>query len=63
MEQLKRMRTINEALTMIKESDPYSSITYNSIKVLCKKGLIPSIKIGNRVLLNFDALLDYLQAR
>lgn len=61
MEQVKRMRTITESLKLIKESDNNSSITYNAIKKLCKENKVPNIKIGNRTILNFDALLDYLQ--
>ena len=60
---LKRMRTIPESLKLIKENDPDSSITYNAIKVLCKKEIIPYIHIGNKIVLNFDALLDYLNQR
>ena len=57
---IKRMRTINESLKLIKELDPNSSITYNAIKVLCLENKIPSIKVGNRIILNFDSLITYL---
>lgn len=60
---LKRMRTISESLKLIKSTDPDSSITYNAIKVLCRGNKIPYINIGNKIVLNFDALLDYLNAR
>ena len=61
MEQVKRMRTIKESLKIIKEADKNSSITYNAIKKLCTNGSIPYIMIGNRIILNFDALIDYLK--
>ncbi len=60
MNEIKRMRTINESLKLIKELDPKSSITYNAIKVLCLDNKIPSIKVGNRIILNFDSLITYL---
>lgn len=54
------MRTINEAVILIKESDPDSAITYHSIRRLCDQNVFTVVKIGKKYLINFDELLNYL---
>jgi len=54
------MRTINEAVILIKESDPDSAITYHSIRKLCDQNVFTVVKIGKKYLINFDELLNYL---
>lgn len=54
------MRTINEAVILIKESDPDSAITYHSIRRLCDQNVFTVVKIGKKFLLNYDELLNYL---
>ena len=58
---LKRMRTITEALNMIKEADHNTSITYYAIKKLCLENKITYIRIGNKIILNYDELLECLK--
>lgn len=60
MSQTTRMRYPAQALAELKKEDPNTPITVNFIRSLAKKGLIPSIKIGRKYLINFDKLLDYL---
>lgn len=57
---VKRMRTIKECVKMLKEEDPNSAITYNTIRTLCLNNQVSFIKIGTRYLVNYDSLLDYL---
>jgi hypothetical protein len=56
-----RMRTIRESLSLIKETDEKTAITYNFIRRLCLSGKINSFTLGKKILLNYDELLDYLQ--
>ena len=37
-----------------------SGLSYKWLKRLCDEGKIPHIKSGNRILINFDRLIDYL---
>ena len=60
MEKVKRMRTINECVKMIKEEDPDSAITYNTIRSLCLAKKIRFIRVGTRYLIDFDSLMEYL---
>ena len=55
-----RIRTINEVLELIKKDDKETAITYNFIKNLCLNGNVPSYKTGNKLLLNYELLIKFL---
>lgn len=55
-----RMRSIYEALNMIKADDPETALTYNSIKSLCLNGYVRYFCSGKKIILNFDDLLSIL---
>lgn len=56
-----RMKTINESVKLIKDSDPDSAITYNFIRSLCKSKSIMCFTIGRKVILDFDNLLQTIR--
>ena len=58
--EMHRMRTINDALYYLKSHDPETSITSYTIRTLCKKRVIWTVRVGNRILLDLDSLLAYL---
>ena len=53
------MRTINECLRDIKEKDPKSAITYNSLMTLCKEEKVNSFRSGVMWLIDWDDLALY----
>ena len=55
-----RMRTIREALKLVKALDPNTSVTYNFIKQACETNAIPSIRLNKKYLVNLDELLKLL---
>lgn len=57
---LARMRTINEALTLIKAQDPETAVTYNFIRKLLDGDRVRHFRSGSRYILNFDDLLNEL---
>ncbi len=57
---LARMRSIYEALDLIKESDPNTALTYNSIRKLCLDGQIRYFRSGKKIILNYDDLTKLL---
>lgn len=57
---LLKLRTINETVKQIKELDPATSVTYNFIRKLCKDNKIKYIKCGNKILINYDDLMNFL---
>lgn len=55
-----RMRTINEAIAAIRESDPQTAFTPTALRRMIKRGEIPSISVGNKYLVNLDTVISYL---
>ena len=55
-----RMRTISEALAIIKKSDPATSVTANCIRSLCKNRTIRCVMAGTKILVNMDDLITLL---
>ena len=52
------MNTINETARLCKEKQ--IGISRNHIRYLATNGLIPSVKIGNKILINWEQLINYL---
>ena len=57
---LPRMRVAAECFKMIKHEDPASRISLHYIRQLSNSGAIPTVKSGNRLLINYDKLIEYL---
>lgn len=55
-----RMRSCPEIICELKEIDPHTALTVSGLRRLIKEGKLKSVKVGNRNLVNFDQLLDYL---
>lgn len=60
MSNLPRMRTVRECLKQLHEDDPDTAISEHFVRRLAKTGKIPTLFAGNRTLLNYDALCDFL---
>ena len=56
-----RMRFASQALEELKREDPDTPITLHYIRTLARKGLIPCVQIGRRRLINYDALIAFLE--
>ena len=52
------MNTINETARLCKEKN--IGISRNHIRYLANNGLVPSVRIGNKILINWDKLMEYL---
>lgn len=55
-----RMRTISEAVSEIRAEDPHTAVTPYRIRQLILTGSLPSVRAGNKYLVNLDLLLEYL---
>ena len=55
---MKLMNTINETAKLCKEEGV--GLSRNHIRYLANSGEIPSVKIGNKVLINWKKLMEYL---
>lgn len=58
---LNRVRTIDGCIAWIKEQDNQTALTKTALRSMVIKGLIPTVMVGNKYLINLDTLLVYLQ--
>lgn len=56
-----KMRTIRKAMSELKEMDSHCCVSEYWLRQAVKNGTIPSFTSGNRVLINFDKLIEYLE--
>lgn len=57
------VRTIKGALEELKAIDPNTSITLYAIRKMVKQNKIPYIKTGNKILINMDNLIHYIEGK
>lgn len=57
---LHRMRTVDESVAEIKALDAKSAVTSNCVRTLCKDGKVHCVFTGKKILVDLDALLQYL---
>ena len=57
---LPRMRSIYQAIDMIKKEDPDTQVTYHLVKKMCSDKKIRCFNSGNKIILNFDDLVELL---
>ena len=55
-----RMRTIFEAIELIKEQDPNTAVAPYTIRMLAKTKQIRSFYTGKKLIINFDDLLKLI---
>lgn len=55
-----RVRSIPETYQMLKADDPDSRITPSMLRRWVADGTIPCIRVGRKILLNYDSVLEYL---
>lgn len=55
-----RMRSIYDALDLIKQKAQDTALTYNSIKNLCLTDKIRYFLSGKKIILNYDDLVAFL---
>ena len=58
-----KMRTINEALSLIKAADPDTAINYRLIKNLLDENKIRHFKTGKKIILNYDDLIEVINMK
>jgi len=47
-------------MEMLRADDPGTYVTRSSLDYFIREGTIPSVKVGNRILINYDMLLKIL---
>lgn len=60
---LPRMRTISEAAAWLRETDPNTAFTKTALRRLVVTGQIPSVRVGQKYLINLDTVESFLSGR
>lgn len=60
MENIPKMKTVQQCFRCIKQLDSESAITEWFIRSLCKDNKVKHFMSGNKILVNYDDLLKYL---
>ena len=55
-----RMRTIDQAAAWLQENDPGTAFTKTALRRLVVSGKLPSVRVGQKYLVNLDTMEDYL---
>lgn len=59
---MSRVRTLKQAVKEIREKDENTAITYNGLRMAVLNCEIPSVKRGNRFLVNLDRVEEYFNS-
>lgn len=54
-----RMRTVKDAVLLLKQEDPDTKVTEYYLRNLVLSNKIPSCRAGRKILVNYDLLIDY----
>jgi excisionase family DNA binding protein len=54
------MRTIDEAFEQIKSEDPATGLTRFALRDMVSDGKVPHVRVGRKILINYDGLLEAL---
>ena len=56
---MNRMRVLAKAYQMLLRDDPGTSISLNALRTIVKSGYIPTVQVGRKTLVNYDAMLEF----
>lgn len=54
------LRSVQKAYDMVHEEDPGSAVSLHMIRQLCKEKKIRSLNVGNKILVDYESLKNYL---
>ena len=55
-----KMRTLPEAVAILREQDPETAVTLSALRRAVKTGAVPAVMIGTKALVDMDKLETYL---
>ena len=56
---MRKMRTINEAVAFMRQTDPDTAITKTALRRLVTSGQIPSVRVGAKYLIDLGVLDEF----
>ena len=45
----------------VEKDDPDTDVTLYALRTIVKSGLVPTVRLGRKVLINYDSLLEYFR--
>ena len=57
---MSKLRTVKQCLENIKKLDPDTAVTLYYIRHLCKENKVKHFLAGNKILIDFDSLIEVL---
>lgn len=57
---MNRMRLLKDVLPLLQQIDPNIPLTTNAIRALALRGMVKTVMVGRKRLINVDDLIDYL---
>ena len=54
------VRKPDQGFEQLKKEDPETDITIYALRTTVKSGVVPTVRLGRKLLINYDSLLDYL---
>lgn len=56
-----RMRLVKDAYEQLRKDDPDTNITMYALRTIIKSGVVPTVKLGRKTLVNYDSLLEFFR--
>ena len=56
------LRSVQNALDIIKAEDPETAVTLHTIRLWCKEGKVRSIMAGTKILVDVESLKNYMNS-
>ena len=57
------LRSIKQAYEIIRQEDPDTAISVYTIRLWCKENKIKYRKVGAKILVNMESLMDYIKMK
>ena len=60
MEENILLRSVRKALELIQKDDKDTAVTLHAIRTWCKENKVRNVKVGNKILVDVESLLNYV---
>ena len=60
MEEIILLRSVRKALELIQKDDKDTAVTLHAIRTWCKENKVRIVKVGNKILVDVESLLNYV---
>ena len=60
MEEIILLRSVIKALELIQKDDKDTAVTLHAIRTWCKENKVRNVKVGNKILVDVESLLNYV---